>query len=268
MTQRSQDHTGRIMEHIIMEADPESRIITVTMDNQPLNICDRFFYNELEMTFKEINLMDGYSVVLLKSNCRHFCAGGELEEIQYMKDHTHMEQIAGGAVAAFDAIQFCRYPVVSAINGKAMGAGCCIAAVSDVNIASDKTLFSMPEMTAGSICSSEYLEMLIPRRYARYYIYTGKFITAQEMKHWGGVLDVVPVDQLYDRALEVAQEIALQSPIALAFMKQKMNENDADNLSEKFMNSSQLTPVYNQTEDCKEAYFAIKEKRKPVYHGR
>ncbi len=256
-------------EHIKVDADKESRIITVTLDHQPLNICNRFFYNEIVMVFREINLMSGYSVVLIKSNCKHFCAGGELEEIQFMHDQEHMEMIAGGATAAFDAIYNCQYPVISAIHGKAIGAGTCIAAVSDICIATETALFAMPEMTAGSICAAEYLEMIIPRRLARYYVFSGKFLTAQEMKHWGGaVLDVVPEEQLYERAMEVAKEIAVQSPIALAFMKKKLNENDDERLSEKFMNASKMTPIYNQTEDCREAYNAIKEKRKPVYHGR
>lgn len=255
-------------EHIHIDADDESRIITVTLDKQPLNICDRYFYNEISMAFREINLMEGYCVVLLKSNCRHFCAGGELEEIQLMHSQENVNIIARGATQAFEDIYNCKYPVVCAVHGKAPGAGTCIAAVSDVVIAEEGALFAMPEMTAGSICAAEYLELIIPKRLARYYIFTGSFLTAQEMKKWGAVLDVVPKEQLYDRAMEVAKQIAQQSPLALAYMKKYMNENDDDRLSEKFMSGSRLTPIYNATEDCNEAYWAIKEKRKPVYRGR
>ena len=255
-------------EHIHVEFDESSRIITVTLDNQPLNICNRFFYNEITLVFREINLHGGYSVVLLKSACRHFCAGGELEEIQMMSSMENVNIIAGGAAEAMEAIYNCQYPVVCAVNGKAIGAGAAIAAVCDVCIAEENAMFSVPEMTCGSICAAEFLEMVIPRRLARYYIFTGAALTAQEMKHWGAVLDVVPKERLQERALEVAQKIAMQSPLALVYMKKKMNENDNERLGEKFMNESTCTPLYNATEDCKEAYRAIKERRTPVYHGR
>ena len=65
------------MSNVLLDINLEARIATVTLNKQPLNICDRHFYREIKGIFEEINLMDDISVVILKSDCKHFCAGGD-----------------------------------------------------------------------------------------------------------------------------------------------------------------------------------------------
>lgn len=257
------------MTNVLISHDKEAKIVTITLNKQPLNICEKHFYREIKAAFDEVSAMEeDVAVVLLKSDCKHFCAGGELEEIQQCSTRENVDEITGAAAGCMGAIYNCRYPVVAAVNGKAIGAGCAMAACCDVVIASDVTKFSVPEVTAGYIGASEFLEMMIPRRLARYYIYTGAPISAQEMKHWGGVLDVVPQEQLLERAMEVARQIAAQSPLALRYFKEAMNHNDDERLTEKYFYEADYTLKYNGTEDCKETYLAFKEKRKPVFRGR
>lgn len=257
------------LSNVLISHDKKEKIVTITLNKLPLNICEQNFYREIKAAFDQVNAMeDDVAVVLLQSACRHFCAGGELEEIQQCSTREKVNEIAGAAAGCMGAIYSCRYPVVAAVNGNAIGAGCAMAACCDVVIASDTTKFVVPEITAGYIGASEFLEMMIPRRLARYYIFTGAPITAQEMKHWGAVLDVVPQERLSDRAIEVAKQIAAQSPLALCYFKEAMNHNDDERLAEKYFYEAEYTLKYNGTEDCKETYRAFKEKRKPVFHGR
>lgn len=256
------------MEHIIFNVDKETHIATITLNNQPLNICDRFFYKEITEAFKQVNEIDGISVVIVNSACKHFCAGGKLEEIQECNSRENVDIIAGAAAGCMEAIYTCKYPVIAAVNGKAIGAGSAIAACCDITIATEKTVFAVPEITAGYIGASEFLQMVIPHRLARYYVYTGEFLTAQEMYRLGAVLEVVKEEDLMECALKVAKKIATQSPLALMYFKESMNHNDDERLVEKYMYEADYTLKYNASEDCKETYIAFKERRKPVFKGR
>lgn len=251
----------------ITKLDKE-RIAVVSLKKEPFNICERKFYEEIVSAFRDINLMDDISVVILKSGCKHFSAGGDLNEIQMCYTQQNVEIISGAVASCMEAIYSCRYPVIAAVHGKAIGAGTAMAASCDVCIAADNALFSVPEIKAGYIGASEFLEMFIPRRLARYYIYTGEPMTAAELKQWGAVLDVVSSEQLEERALAVARKIAEQSPLALTYFKAAMNHNDDERLREKFMHESTYTLKYSQSLDCKETFLAFKEKRVPNYQGR
>lgn len=256
------------MSNVTITKLEDERIAVITLQKEPLNICERRFYQEIAMVFRDVNLMEDVSVVILKSGCRHFSAGGDLEEIQMCSSQQNIDLISGAAADCMEAIYGCRYPVIAAVHGKAIGAGVAMAACCDVCIAADDAVFSLPEIKAGYIGASEFLQMFIPRRLARYYIFTGEPMSAPQLKQWGSVLDVVPRPELADRVLTAARKIAAQSPLALMYFKEAMNHNDDERLREKYMFESTYTLKYNQSLDCKETMQAFREKRAPKYQGK
>lgn len=258
------------MKNIILEHNKDTKIITMTLNKQPFNICEKNFYTEIMEAIEIINAIEeDAAVVLLKSGCKHFCGGGELEEIQSCSTPEQISVVAGTSIDAFEALYNCRYPIVCAVNKMAVGAGTCIAACCDVIVAADDAQFSLREITAGYIGASEFLELILPRRLARYYIFTGSNISAQEMYRLGAIYASVPANHLIDRATEIAKDIAEKSsPLALQYFKKCLNYNDDERLKEKYMYEATYLMKYNLSEDCKENYAAIKEKRKPNYKGR
>ena len=256
------------MSNVVISKNEKERIAIVTLSKEPFNICDMKFYGEIASAFKEINLMDDISVVILRSACKHFCTGGDLSEIQLCNTEDNVSIISGAAVDCMEAIYSCRYPVIAAVHGKSIGAGVAMVASCDVCIATEDAIFSLPEIKAGYIGASAFLEMLIPRRLARYYMFTGEPITSSMLKNWGSILDVVVSEQLDKKAMEIAKKIAEQSPLALTYFKKAMNHNDNERLREKFIHESQYTVKYSQSMDCKETFLAFKEKRKPKYSGK
>lgn len=258
------------MGNVRISHNKESKVVTITLNKQPLNICDQYFYAEIKEAFEQVSAMrEDIAVVLLHSGCKHFCAGGSLEEIQECSTQENVDRIAGAAAGCMSAIYGCRYPVIAAVHGKAIGAGAALAACCDVVIAADSATFSVPELMAGYIGASEFLQMIIPRRLARYYIFSGDTLTAKQMEHWGAVLEVVAAEELLEKAAAVAEKIASSvSPLALAYSKAAMNHNDNEQLSAKYFHEAEYTLQYNKSEDCKENYNAFKEKRKPVFRGK
>ena len=254
------------MGNVIVEQ--QGRIIYVTLNKQPLNIMDQYYYDEIRETFEDINQMEGICAVVLRSGCKHFCAGGSLEEIQECSTLESTNRIAGAACNCMSAIYGCKYPVIASVHGKCIGAGIALALSCDIVLASDDATFTLAEIKAGYIGASEFLQMGLPRRLARYYVLTGDTMTAQQWYSWGALLDVVPREELEAKAAEVAAKVAEQSPLALVYFKEAMNKNDDERLTEKYMLESTYTTRYNSSEDCKETFAAFKERRKPVYSGR
>ncbi|MGN1413123.1 MAG: enoyl-CoA hydratase/isomerase family protein [Anaerovoracaceae bacterium] len=253
------------MDKVLLER--QGKIVYVTLNNPPFNIMDQYYYGEIRAAFEEIETMDNICAVVLKSGCKHFCAGGRLEEIQECNSDENTAVIAGAAASCMAAIYNCKVPVIASVHGKCIGAGIAMTFSADIMVCSDDATFSLAEIKAGYIGASEFLEMGMPRRLARYYIFTGDTMTAQQLQQWGTAYKVVPRNQLEEETRLIAEKIAEQSPLALNYFKEAMNINDNEQLVEKYMLESKYTTKYNSSEDCKETFKAFKEKRKPNYLG-
>ena len=259
------------MSYINLEVD--NNIAFVTLNRPPHNILNRDMMIEFADVMNGLNVRNDVRVVLLKSAVPNFSAGADIRYIQAIADYKNkndaelkaeMEITTNMAVSIVN----CRFPVVVAACGRLIGGGAVIAACADVRLASEGTIFNFPEISMGWIGASAFVESMLPRRLARYYVFTGKPFTAEEARAYGGLLDVVPANQLEERAMKVCKEIARMAPLAVQYFKAAMNHNDNDQFYEKFMHEYQYSMRHCKTDDFKESINAFLEKRKPVYTGK
>lgn len=247
------------------------RIAMVTLRNEPLNIFDTGFYTEVREFMLDLNTRTDFDVVVIKSGCRHFSGGGDLPEIQQIcSDVKVAERVSRAVAACMGSIYSCKKPVIAAVHGNAIGSGTGIAASCDIIISQETSKFAVPEINVGFIGASEFIQMLVPKKVARYYAYTGKPITGAELKRWGGVLDTAETkEEVWEKAMAVAKEIAARAPAAVSLFKDAMNFNDDENLEGKFFHEMRLgLGGFYGSDDAKECIAAVLEKRKPVYTGK
>ena len=248
----------------------KDRVAVVTMQKAPLNICNQAFYSEIADVFEEISSRDDLSCVILTSGLKVFSAGGEFQEIQSLEEMT--QEQANTAVSqctrCMASIYGCKYPVIAAVNGKAIGAGVALTASCDIVVAGEKVTFSVPELTVGFVGASEFMQRLLPANLLRYYYYTGKAITATDLMTFGGILDVVPQERVMERAMEVAKDLCNISPLALRYAKAALNENDDAKLVEKYMNEFSYTLKFARSDDYKEAVQSMIDHRTPHFTGK
>jgi enoyl-CoA hydratase/carnithine racemase len=164
-------------------------------------------------------------------------------------------------------------PIISAVNGYAMGGGFEIALMSDIVVAEERASFGLTEPRVGFAAfggGSQKLPLRVPKAIAMGMLLTGRKISAEEAARWGLVNEVVPNGRSLEGARRWADEIMACSPIAVRFTKQVAMLALEPEVTHRppFDIIEELKPVLFATEDSKEGMRAFAEKRKPVWKGR
>jgi enoyl-CoA hydratase len=171
----------------------------------------------------------------------------------------------------FNAIDSFPKPVIAMVNGYCLGGGCELALACDIRIASDTASFGQPEINLGIIPGgggTQRLPRLVGEGKAMEMILTGEIINAQEAFRCGLVNQVVPVDHLEAKTMEVANRIAEKSPIALRLAKEAVKLASRSNLDEGLRREVDLFALCFSSEDKDEGVKAFLEKRKADFKGK
>src|SRR3546814_7070362 len=131
-----------------------------------------------------------------------------------------------GAVVrrTFSAVRNAAVPVIAGVNGPALGAGCVLASVCDMQIAAENATFGLPEINVGRCGGGAHLGRLIPQGALRRMFFTGRPIGAAEAFRIGLVDEVVPQGELADAAARLAAILAEKAPLGLRLGKAALNE--------------------------------------------
>jgi Enoyl-CoA hydratase/carnithine racemase len=200
---------------------------------------------------------------------KSFVAGADISEMAHLNEPQGFEFGRLGA-QVFRRIETLPIPVIAAVNGFALGGGCELAMSCDIRIASSKAKFGQPEVGLGIIpgFSGTYrLPKLIGQGYAKEMIYTGKVIRADEALRIGLVNAVYEPEELMDKAMEMAQMMLKNAPVAIRLAKQSINEGydlDADGAIGL---ENKLFGQCFATKDQKEGMDAFLNKRKADFIG-
>jgi len=162
-------------------------------------------------------------------------------------------------------------PAIAAVNGAAIGAGCDLACMCDIRIASDRAVFTESFVRVG-IVAGDGGSWLLPRivGYARAaeMAFTAGVIDADEACAIGLVSRVVPHDKLMQVAFELAGRITANPPHVLRWTKRLMRESQHAQLDTILNMAASYQAMAHRTEDHAEALAAMMEKRRPEFKGR
>ncbi|MDP3619746.1 MAG: enoyl-CoA hydratase-related protein [Ramlibacter sp.] len=209
-------------------------------------------------------------IVLTGTGSKGFCAGGDLKQRDGMSNadwtlqHVVFERMAR-------ALLDCPVPLVAAVNGAAFGGGCEIAMCCDFMYAADHAKFAMPEVKLGIMPGAggtQTLPRAVGERRAKEYVMTGKAFSAAQAEQWGLVNEVMPLESLVPRALEVARLIAANAPLSTRQVKQSVSRGLRMSLGDGLAFEIEAYNRLVATEDRIEGVRAFNEKRKAQFKGR
>jgi enoyl-CoA hydratase len=248
--------------------DKVGKVATVTLDMPPVNALSQARYQELTEVFDSFGTRnDVHCVVLGARGNKAFCAGLDLKEFKEQTVERDPER-ALIVRATYKAVQTCAIPVIAAVDGPALGAGCALAAMCDIRIASERATFGMPEINVGRCGGGAFMGRLVPQGMLRLMYFTGEPISAWEAHRIGLVEQVVPSRKLERTAFDLAETIARKSPVGLRLAKRALNESEFLPVHEGYIVEQGYSTRLLATEDAREATRAVLEKRAPNFVGR
>jgi enoyl-CoA hydratase len=228
-------------------------------------------------TFRELeSVLDAFAgdpqkrvLIITGAGDRAFSAGGDIKEMRQMtgREATAFARLAHRVLAKIESTP---KPVLAAINGLALGAGCDLAIVCDVGVASERAVFGEPPAAIGLVTpfgGTQRLPRIIGPKRAKYLFFTGETLDAHQALQIGLVNRVVAHTDLVEEALNVARTICTRAPIAVGFSKILVNASLSRLLDDGDALEVKLYAKCFDTADQKEGMQAFLEKRKPVFKG-
>jgi len=152
-----------------------------------------------------------------------------------------------------------------------VGGGFELALACNLRVASETARFGLPEARIGVMPAAggtQRLPRLIGPAPAKELLFTGRFMDAREALRLGVVNRVVPVEDLMGETLSLAEQIAANPPLSVAFCKQAVNVGLRLDLKSALDYEAHCASLLYTTEDRREGMMAFLEKRKPVFRGR
>lgn len=251
----------------------DGSILEVTLDRPKANAIDLHTSREMGKVFATFRDDPDLRVAIITGGGeKFFCPGWDL------KAAADGDAVDGDyGVGGFGGLQELRglnKPVIAAVNGIACGGGLELALSADMIIAAEHATFALPEIRSGTVAdaASVKLPKRIPYHIAMELLLTGRWFDVNEAKGWGLINEVLPADQLMDRAWELARLLASGPPLVYAAIKEIVRDAEDSKFQDSMnrITKRQLpsVDVLYSSDDQLEGARAFAEKRDPVWSGK
>jgi enoyl-CoA hydratase/carnithine racemase len=253
----------------------EDHVAVVTLNRpEARNALNRLAYQELEQAFLDLQRNREVRVIVITGTDPAFCSGDDVKELMTGDGNTGGERLRSvrpGTTPAARAILDCDRPIIAAVNGPAIGWGMDLSLFCDFRIASERAKFSEMFVRRGLVSDVGGLTRLpkiVGPQIAAELLFTGDVIEAEQALKIGLVKDVVPHEQLIPSAMDLANRIAANPPLAVRYLKEGLRRSFHGDYEEMGTWVSQTLGVLFQTEDHREGVASFLEKREPKFTGR
>ncbi|MFC4181898.1 enoyl-CoA hydratase [Saccharococcus thermophilus] len=244
-------------------------IITLNRPESANALSTELLYELSHLLYDLAFRRDVRVVIFTGAGEKVFCAGADLKERAGMNE-TEVRKTVTLIRETINQVEQLPQPVICALNGSAFGGGLELALACDIRVAADTAQLGLTETSLGIIPGAggtQRLPRLIGKGKAKELIFTAKRITAKEAEQIGLVEYVVPREQLMEKAMEIAEQIVVNAPIAVMQAKIAINRGLDVDLATGLRIEQMAYDITIPTKDRLEGLQAFKEKRKPVYKG-
>lgn len=256
-----------------MSVSIESRIATLTLQNpDALNAVGPEMHSELAQVFRALAEDPGSDVIILTGAGRAFCAGGNLEWMNWLAEDPlrFLPIIEEIKQIVFSMLELPK-PMICRMNGDAVGLGATLALCCDMIVAADTARFGDPHVRVG-LAAGDGTAVILPQvigyMRAKELMLTGDLLSAADGKEMGLINHVVPPAELDAKVQGLAEKLARGAQQAIRFTKTALNAGlrEAAQKQLDMLGSYQALTV--GTPDHREALAAMAESRRPSFGQR
>jgi enoyl-CoA hydratase/carnithine racemase len=223
--------------------------------------------------FEQLDERDDVRAIVLTGKGDAFCAGVDLTDMPLTPemDFVEYEEGLGLFQNVVRTLRHIETPVIAAVNGYALGAGCDTALACDFRIVSDEGVIGETFIDVGFVPGDGgafLLPRLIGEARAKELIFTGRKLGGEEIVEWDLAREQVAADELLEAAIDFAARLADRPPIALGESKRLVNESFDVDFERALGDATRAQRRCSQTYDHEEAVEAFREDRQPEFEGR
>lgn len=252
----------------LVKVETVGRVLVITIDRpQAHNAVNLEVAQGLAAALDQLDNDSELAIGILTGAGNTFCSGMDLKAFAAsgQRPYVHGRGFAG----------ICerppRKPLIAAIEGYALAGGCEVALACDLIIAANNATFGLPEVKRGLVPGSGGMVRLparIPYHIAMEAVLTGDMMPADRLHHHGLVNRLVEPGKALEAALEMAQLIAENGPLAVQTAKRIIAESRNWRPADMFDLQRPMIAHIFTSDDAKEGATAFAEKRKPVWTGK
>ena len=257
----------------------EDRIATITFDRpDKLNAVSPQMVQELRAAYAAVESDDAVWIAIVTGSGRAFCAGADVSDIPadgaviYQEPYLSTLPQWEAPQEATPPFRSMTKPVLAAVNGLCCGAGLDLVTTGDIVIASERAEFFDPHVSIGLVSGREMVRLarVLPLNIAMRVALTGRHerMSAQRAYELGMVSEVVPHDQLMERARAIATLVNRNAPLAVRGTRLAIRKGLDLPLHEAEILAETFRERVVRTDDAKEGPLAFMEKRAPDWQGR
>ena len=258
-----------------LRIERDAGIATLTL-NQPdnRNAIHAEMHAELEKVWLELAEDNEVNVIVFTGAGKFFSAGGDIKRMasRWGTDEgwRFSLEVPAATRRMFQNILEVSQPIICAVNGDAVGLGATLALFSDVSVISETAKFGDTHVKVGLVAGdggAVVWPLLIGPNRAKEFLMRGRLVSGAEAHQLNLVNHQAPADQVMDKAMEIARELAAMPPLAVRWTKLSVNKWLKQQLNLVLDASIAYEMLSMNSKDHHEAAMAFIEKRKPEFKG-
>ena len=255
-------------QHLLFERRDHGVLLITLNRPDSYNAADEIMHSELARVWTDVAADDQARVVVVTGAGKAFSAGGDLAMVERMAgDYDKVTRMLTEMSDLVYNMINCAQPIVSAINGVAVGAGLVVALLADVSICAEDARLGDGHVRLGTV-AGDHAAILWPllcgMARARYYLLTGEMVTGTEAERIGLVSKCVPGEEVLTEAFRVAGTLATGSQLAIRLTKRALN-GWLRNAGPLFDQSAAYEMLTFMGPDLREGVTALRAKRPPDF---
>lgn len=208
-----------------VDVEIDGPVATIRLNRPPMNALCLQMQQEIAAASRDVGAHADVRAVIVYGGPKLFAAGADVKEMTGLS-YQDMVRAVGGLQDAFTAVARIPQPTIAAVTGYALGGGCELAMCCDLRIAAQDAKLGQPEILLGIIPGAggtQRLPRLVGVARAKELVFTGRMVDADEARSIGLVNRVVPADETYAAARELAERLARGPALALRAAKESID---------------------------------------------